>query len=113
MISQRILKRSFFLGIIWFIGSLQNIITANNDRSLLLFAICGITGFFQCILSCNYKNYFQILKIILIIQYIYYLCCLCYAIITTNIMACVVAAFILVVLVSTLYTLKKCIFDIN
>ena len=108
MIFQRILKRSFILGLIWILGSLQYIVTANNKNIyFLLFVCCGIIGIIQCVLSCNYKRYFKILKITLVIQALYYLICLYYTITTINIMGCIIAIFLLIILTSTLYCLKN------
>lgn len=108
MIFQRILKRSFILGLIWIIGSLQYIATTNNRNIyFLLFICCGIIGIIQCILSCNYKRYFQILKATLVIQAFYYLICLYYTIITLNIVGCIIAICLLIILTSTFYYLKK------
>ncbi len=110
MTNRRTLKRSFFLGIVWIIGTVQYIRIAENNLVLLLFICTGVLGIIQCVCSCDYMKHRGILKIITGIQSVYYLAALVYVIAAVDggkLFACAVAIISLVISVSTFFTLRN------
>lgn len=109
MIFEKILKRSFLLGILWFIWGMQNITTAKSPLIFIL-AICGgIIGGIQCIFSFNSQKHRRILTIILTVQAIYYLTMLGYIIAVIDqhkIFICAADLVVLAFVLSALYSVQ-------
>lgn len=104
-----VLKRSFFCGVVWCLGSLQYI--ANLNAFSILFSATFILGIVECVFSFHYqKRNSAVLKVLLALQALYYLAAFLYTIAVVSnmkIFGALMAACMFALTISTIFTVLK------